>query len=106
LRTFVFGGSFATLRVPRGIDPAHVAEFVATQLRLDSEASAYERALEAIRFYERPDAALSMARVLAVPVETVDDLSRAAYAVQAIGDFGTGDVLQQADAATSALAAH
>jgi hypothetical protein len=106
LRGFLFGGMFGTLRVPRGIEPAHVSEFLAAHLELDSEPSAYERALEAIRFYERPDVALHMARVFAAPLESVEDLSRAAYAVQAAGDLGAGELLANAAALTGTLAAH
>jgi hypothetical protein len=105
LRSFVFGGMFATLRVPRGIEPTHVSEFLITHLALDSEPSAYERALEAVRFYERPDVAVHMARVFAAPLESVEDLSRAAYAVQAAGDLGAGELLTSAATMTGTLAA-
>lgn len=96
LRAYVFGGHFGPVRVPRGVAPDAVGRFLREQLGPAVEASAVERAVEVMRFYERPDALPAFARLFAMPAPGLDDLRRGAFAVQGVADFG-GDLLAPAD---------
>lgn len=93
LEAYIFGGRYSTLRPPRGLPPDLVALFLTTELKFDSAPRAYQRALEAMRFYEvhgvgpilRP---ILAAREKSPSEESYADMRRAAYVLQALGDLG------------------
>jgi hypothetical protein len=98
LSMYMFDKRYGGPRVPRGIEPELVSDFIQERLEPDSPADAFRRAVEVLRFYERPDALRTMRRALTGHESTAEDVMRSAYALQAIGDLGTpGEVSQAAD---------
>jgi hypothetical protein len=87
LRLFIFGGMLGPGRVPRGIEPRLVLEFIQQELKPDSEPDAYGKALEALRFYEGEDAVPHLMTALNGKEANAADLRRSAYAIQAAGDL-------------------
>ncbi|MBX3361751.1 MAG: hypothetical protein KF912_03355 [Phycisphaeraceae bacterium] len=88
LDAFVFGGDYGGFRVPRGIEPAHVSEFIRERVKPTSGPSTYSRVLDLIRFYERPDVVpeLTTQNLLRPPTDG-KEFQRQAYACQMVGDF-------------------
>src|SRR5258708_26039037 len=98
LDVFLFDKRYGGPRVPRGIEPKLVSEFIQERLKSDSPADAYMRVAEVLRFYERPEALGAVRLALTGHESTPVDVMRSAYALQAIGDLGTpGEVSQGAD---------
>jgi len=96
LEGYIFGGKFGTPRVPRGIEPEIVSQVIGESLKPDSSPDAYERTLEAIRFYERADVVPHMMLALRGSEVNVSDVRRSTYILQAAGDFGTGEMATRA----------
>ena len=96
LENFIFGGEMSGPRVLRGMNPEYVSKFIRENVKTDSEADAYHSALECLRFYERPEAAISLALALDGRERNADDIRRSAFAIQAMGDFSAGDPLKKA----------
>ncbi len=92
LEQYVFGGLFSGARVPRGIDPKQVSEFIVKNLKKDSNASAYDHTLQVMRFYESADVISHVLGPLSVKETDLDSLLRSAYVLQAATEFGTDDV--------------
>ena len=93
---FIFGGKYGPPRVPRGVEPEIVARVIREHLKPDSSPDAYERALEAIRFYERADVVPQMLQALTGREADARDLRRSTYSVQSAGDFGPEELSQRA----------
>ena len=90
LETFVFGDEYSGFRVPRGIDPELVCDFLRERLTPDSDFEAYKRALEVIRYYESSDIIEHIVTSALTNKEADQlELERSAYAIQAAGDLGT-----------------
>lgn len=88
LDAFIFGGDFGGFRVPRGIDPAHVSEFVRERVKPTSGPSTFSRTLEVLRFYERSDVVPGLtAENLLRPPTDMKEFKRQAYACQMVGDL-------------------
>jgi hypothetical protein len=96
IESYIFGGKFGTPRVPRGVDPEVVSQFVVEKLQPDSSPDAYERTLEAIRFYERADVVPHLMLALKGSEADVSAVSRSTYILQAAGDFGTDEIATRA----------
>ncbi len=92
LEAYIFGDSYGPVRVPRGIAPERVLQFVDQRVLPLAPVEAFSKCLETLRFYELPEALPGLSRCLE-RLEDADALGRAAYVVQAIGDLGdSGDV--------------
>lgn len=89
LRIFVFGGHFGRDRPPRGIDPAHLLEFIERNVPEGGEADVYLKVLYALRFYELGDAVPHLLQTLTRPVVDREDIQRDCYAIQAAADVGS-----------------
>jgi len=96
IRGFIFGGAYGPPRVPRGIDPEVVSAVIREDLKPDSSPGGYEKALEAMRFYERGDVVPHMMAALTSKETDASDVSRSAYILQAAGDFGTEEISHRA----------
>jgi hypothetical protein len=96
LEGYVFGGKFGVPRVPRGVEPEIVSQVIHEKLKPDSSPDAYERTLEAIRFYERFDVVGHMMQALNGGEADVRDVRRSTYILQASGDFGNEEVVTRA----------
>jgi hypothetical protein len=92
LEQYIFGGLFSGARVPRGIKPEQVSEFINNHLKKDSSSSAYDHALQVMRFYESADVISHVLEPLSVKETDLDSLLRSAYVLQAAVEFGTEDV--------------
>lgn len=88
LQDFIFGGMFGPGRVPRGIEPALISDFIRQRLEPESGADAYVKSLEAMRFYERDDVVPHLLRALTRQERDLPSIRRSAYAIQAAGDLG------------------
>ncbi len=89
LREFIFGGRLGPGRVPRGIDPLHVSEFIVDELRPDASPDAYRKTLDAIDFYECADVLPHLQRALTETENDAADLRRSTSVLRAVGDLGT-----------------
>jgi len=89
LREYVFGGMYGPSRVPRGIDPALVSEYVEAEIQPGSWTNAYGKALDVIRFYERGDVLGHLMQALTRNELDAGSIRRSAYVLQAMGDLGT-----------------
>jgi hypothetical protein len=97
LEEYVFGGIYGPARVPRGIDATLVDRFVAERVLPASSPSAYAKALEVARFYERPDAGRYLYRqAFALDADGEAAVRRMAFGLQAAGDFDSPDGVDQA----------
>src|SRR3954465_14540190 len=93
LQSYVFGGRNRFARVPRGVAPEWVERFLRQELKPDSEFSAYQRALQAMRFYEISTLGPHLRTFLTGQEKTYSDMRKSAVIIQALGDFGVpGDV--------------
>jgi hypothetical protein len=88
LERFIFGGMYGGPRVPRGVSPELVSEFVQEKLLPDSSPDAYQRTAEVIRFYERADVAPHLRLALAAREKDERDVRRSAFAIQGVADLG------------------
>lgn len=93
---FVFGGKLGAPRVPRGVSPEIVSRVILEKLKADSSPDAYERTVEAIRFYERADVVPHMMTALQGNEANVRDVRRSAFVLQAAGDLGSADLAARA----------
>jgi hypothetical protein len=89
LHIFILSGMYGGARVPRGIEPRVVSEFIAEHLKPDSPPDAYRRALDVIRFYERADTLPVFRKALSGKEATPSDVHRSACALAALGDLGS-----------------
>lgn len=89
LQVFVFGGHFGTDRPPRGIDPAHLLDFIVRRVPLGGEADVYNKALQALRFYELGEAVPHLLQTLDQPVVGREGVQRCCWAIQAGADVGS-----------------
>lgn len=88
LDAFIFGGDYGGFRVPRGIEPAHVSEFIRERVKPTAGPSTFSRTLDIVRFYERPDVVPELtAPNLIRPPTDQKEFQRQAYACQMVGDF-------------------
>ena len=78
LHSFLFGGKFGPVRVPRGIEPRLVSEVIQQELKPSSEPDAYWKALETLRFYEREDTVSHLMAALNGKEAGAEDLRRSA----------------------------
>jgi len=96
LDAFVAGGAAGNPRAPRGIAPDLVALYLQGRIKPDSGPNLYARALDLIRFYERPDAVPPMLLALDGLESDTRAVRRSAFAIQAAADFLTGEPLEKA----------
>ena len=96
LEQYIFGGLFSGARVPRGIKPEQVSEFITKNLKKDSNSSAYDHSLQVMRFYETADVISHVLDPLSVKETDLDSLLRSAYVIQAAAEFGVEDVPEKA----------
>jgi hypothetical protein len=96
IHNFIFGGKYGLPRVPRGVEPEVVSHAIRQNLKPESSPDAYERTLETIRFYERPDVVPGMMLALKSHEANAGDVRRSTYVLQAAGDFGSEDVSHRA----------
>lgn len=89
LRDFVFSGLFGTDRPPRGIDPAHLLDFIVREVPVGGEAKPYLKVLHALRFYELDEAVPHLLQTLDQPVVGREDLQRCCHAIQGAADVGS-----------------
>jgi hypothetical protein len=89
LRVFIFGGHFGTDRPPRGIDPAHLLDFIVEHVPVSGEADVYYKVLQALRFYELGEAVPHLLQTLDQPVVGREDVQRCCRAIQAAADVGS-----------------
>ena len=92
LEQYIFGGLFSGARVPRGIKPEQVSEFIINHLKKDSNSSAYDHALQVMRFYETADVISQVLEPLSVKETDLDSVLRSSYVLQAAVEFGSEDV--------------
>jgi hypothetical protein len=88
LRVYLFGGLFGTDRPPRGIDPAHLLEFIERRVPVRAGPSVYRKTLHAIRFYELEEAVPYLVQALDEPLLGREDLQRSCLTIQAAADVG------------------
>ena len=96
LSNFIFGGFRAGRRVPRGIDPELVSDIIKEELMPDSPPDAYSKTVQVLRFYERTDCLQHIRQVLKGQEKEVTDVSRSAYAIQAIAEVGKREEADEA----------
>jgi hypothetical protein len=89
LRVFVFGGHFGTDRPPRGIDSAHLLDFIVRHVPVSGESDVYLKVLHALRFYELGEAVPHLLQTLDQPVVGREGVQRCCYAIQAAADVGS-----------------
>jgi hypothetical protein len=97
LRQFLLD-EYGGVRVPRGVKPELVPEFLEANLKQDSPDLAYERAVPLVRFYDRPDAVKHILAALNGKEADQADLRRSCFAAQAGGEFGDEGQARQAAA--------
>jgi hypothetical protein len=95
LQAYIFGDGYGPSRVPRGILPEVVFQFVERFVVPEKPAAAYGKCLEALRFYELPEALPGLSRGLE-RLEDEEDLRRSATVLQAIGDLGGSSEVDRA----------
>jgi hypothetical protein len=98
LHTFLFGGRYGGIRVPRGVPPDLVSEFIAQHIEPDTGPDVYSKTAAVLRFYERPDVLPHLELVLTGKAASLDDVLRSAFVIQSIGDLGTPDETAKAAA--------
>ena len=98
LQSFLFDGRYGGIRVPRGVPPDVVSEFVGQRLQPDSPPAVYSKTAAVLRFYERPDVLPRLMLALTGRAASLDDVLRSAFVIQSIGDLGTPDEAAQAAA--------
>lgn len=91
LQKYVFGGSYANPRAPRGIDPEFVSHWVKENVQPGGSPLAVAQVLELMRYYEREDLVPHMSRFLTRDEADARDLTRSLHAAQCIGELGTPD---------------
>ena len=91
LETFLFGGRYGGVRVPRGVPPEVVSEFIIERVQPDSPPDVYSRVAATVRFYERPDVLPHLRLALTGAAASLDDVLRSAFVIESIGDLGTAD---------------
>jgi hypothetical protein len=91
LSTFIFGGRYGGIRVPRGVDPALVSDFIQQNVQPNAPPDVFSKVAPLIRFYERPDVLPRLKLALTGHESSIDDLLRSALVLQSIGDLGTPD---------------
>jgi len=96
LQRFIFGRPQWALRVPRGVEPELVSDFIKDRLTPEAPAQAYGNALRVLRFYERGDVVEPLLRALKRQEAEADDLRRSMAIAQIAGDIGTADEAKQA----------
>lgn len=89
LRVFVLGGHFVTDRPPRGIDRAHLLDFIVRHVPVSGESIVYLKVLHALRFYELGEAVPHLLQTLDQPVVGRGDVRRCCWAIQAAADVGS-----------------
>jgi len=94
LINYIFGGFRAGPRVPRGIDPELVSQVIEEELKPDSPPDAYANTVKILRFYERADCLPHIRRALTGQEREVGDISRSAYAIQAVAEVGNREDIQ------------
>ena len=97
LQSYVFGGHYGPIRVPRGIEPERVSRFIRAHVSGETDSEDFAKALEAIRFYERKDLVAHFAPMLVGQPAMGEPFQRQAFVCQILGDFG-----EPADAAKAA----
>jgi hypothetical protein len=98
LQTFLLGGRYGGIRVPRGVPPDVVSEFIEQRVKPDSPPDVYSRVAAVLRFYERADVLPHLKLALTGEAATLDDVLRSAFVIQSIGDLGSPDEAAQAAA--------
>ena len=81
LRVFVLGGHFVTDRPPRGIDRAHLLDFIVRHVPVSGESIVYLKVLHALRFYELGEAVPHLLQTLDQPVVGRGDVRRCCWAI-------------------------
>src|SRR5437773_10278594 len=85
LNRYVFAGRYGGIRVPRGIEPRVVAQFLRETLVADAEPNAFARANDVMRFYESAEVLPHLREVLKAPDRGGGALVRGAHIIPAIG---------------------
>jgi hypothetical protein len=86
---YLFADRHGSLRLPRGIAPDQVGKFLFSALKPDSPAFSYERAFQAMRFYEVSDWSPHLQSLLTGRERSHEDICRSAFLLQALADLGT-----------------
>ena len=87
LQDFIFGGLFGIGRVPRGIEPEWVADFIIERLVPESSQNNFGKALDAMRFYDAGRALPRLEQALKGSEMLEADLRRSGFVLQAIAEF-------------------
>lgn len=95
LQTFLLGGRYGGVRVPRGVPPDVVSEFITEKVQPGAPPEVYSKVAATIRFYERPDVLPHLKRALTGKAATLDELLREAFIMQCLGDLGTAEEAAQ-----------
>jgi len=98
LQSFLFDQRYGGIRVPRGVPPDLVSEFIGERLQPDSPPGVYSKVAATLRFYERPDVLPRLRQALTGRAEDLDAVLRQAFVIQSLGDLGTPEEGAQAGA--------
>jgi hypothetical protein len=90
LEPFFTGGRFGTDRVPRGIDPADVSDWIVRNIKRGTEYLAWPKVWDAAQFYELTPVAAHLRAMFEKP-EAGEGIGKPAMAVRVAGDVGTPD---------------
>lgn len=89
LKFYLLASAFNSLRPPRGIAPEQVAGYLFSTMKPESPAFSWQRALEAMRFYELANLAPFVQSLLTGREQAYEDVRRSAFMLQALADLGT-----------------
>lgn len=89
LEFYLFARRYGPQRVPRGIAPEYVAAFLLSALKPDSPGTYFQRALDAMRFYEIESLSPHLQQILTERSASAD-IRGSTFLVQALGDLGSG----------------
>ncbi|HLY16857.1 MAG TPA: hypothetical protein VKR61_06510 [Bryobacteraceae bacterium] len=95
LQTFIYADRYGGARVPRGVDPAVVSDFIVRHVQPTDSGGVFSKVAAALRFYERPDVLPHLKLALTGHESTDDEVRRSAFVVQSIGDLGSPDEAAQ-----------
>ncbi|MDX2016893.1 MAG: hypothetical protein SFY95_04535 [Planctomycetota bacterium] len=87
MRDYVEGGRYAPRPAPRGIFPSQVSMFLLANLTPVSGPGAYTKAIDLVRFYERPEIAAFMLGALTGAEAEGKDVQRSCRAIMAAGEM-------------------
>jgi len=98
LRGYIYGGMYGPSRMPRGIEPTLVSEFILKNVRAKDSHEVFSALLDVLRFYERLDVLPHLALMLTRTETDAPSISRSCYILQALADLGGPDQVKDAAA--------